>query len=73
MVANAYELPPGREPFLNVLAEAIETGGQFVRRRVEAGEKAFVEMWNQMGGQARYDRRQEWFDRNQERFVDALG
>ena len=73
VVADAYGLPRGREPFLNVLAEAIETGGEFVRRRVEAGEKAFAEMWNQIGGQARYDRRQEWFDRNRERFLDALG
>lgn len=73
VVADGYGLPPGREPFLDVLAEAIETGGQFVRRRVEAGEQAFIDMWNHMGGQARYDRRQEWFDRNRQRFLDALG
>lgn len=30
--------------------EAIARGGEFVRRRVEAGEAAFVEMWESMGG-----------------------
>lgn len=72
VVADAYGLPPNRKPFLDVLAEAIGTGGQFVRRRVERGEQAFVDMWNQMGGQARYDRRQEWFARNRQHFLDAL-
>ena len=73
VVADAYGLPPGREPFLDVLAEAIETGERFVHRRVEAGEQAFIDMWNHLGGQARYDRRQKWFEHNREQFLHALG
>ena len=73
VVADAYGLPPGREPFLDVLADAVETGGRFIRGRVEAGEQAFVDMWNHLGGQARYDRRQKWFERNRQRFLHALG
>lgn len=73
VVADAYGLPPHRARFLDILAEAIETGGRFVRRRVERGEPAFVDMWKMMGGQARMDRRLEWFERNRQRFLDALG
>jgi hypothetical protein len=44
-----------------------------VRRRVERGEPAFVEMWERMGRQARYDRRRDWFARHRDHFVEALG
>jgi Phosphotransferase enzyme family len=73
LVADAYGLPPGREPFVQVLAESIAAGGRFVERRVERGERAFIEMWNQMGGGARYERRHEWFERNRPRFLAAVG
>lgn len=73
VVADSYGLPPDRGPFLDVLQEAIATGVEFVRRRVERGEEAFVAMWNQMGGQARDDRRLAWFERNKQRFSDLLG
>jgi hypothetical protein len=72
VVADHYGLPADRREFLDILGDAIEVGGQFVSRRVARGEPAFVAMWNDMGGQARYDRRNEWFRRNQQRFVDAL-
>jgi hypothetical protein len=73
VVADAYGLPPGREAFVDVLWEGIDAGATFVRRHVERGEPAFVEMWNTMGGQERYDRRKAWFDEHRDRFVDALG
>jgi Phosphotransferase enzyme family len=73
IVADAYGLAPDRHEFLDVLGEAIATGGAFVARRVAEGNPAFIAMWNQMGGQARYDRRTEWFERNRSRFLDALG
>ena len=57
---------------LDVLAEQFEHGGAFVRRRVAAGEPAFIEMWNMMGGQERFDRRRDWFAANRSRFLDAL-
>jgi hypothetical protein len=44
-----------------------------VARRVERGEQAFVDMWDRMGGAARYERRVAWFRRHRERFLEALG
>jgi aminoglycoside phosphotransferase (APT) family kinase protein len=73
VVADAYGLAPDREEFLDVLGEAIATGGAFVARRVAEGNPAFITMFDQMGGQARYDRRTEWFERHRARFLDALG
>ena len=37
-----------------------------------AGEPAFVAMWEAMGGQERYDRRQAWFDAERPQFLTAL-
>ena len=48
-------------------------GGEFVRRRVEAGDANFIEMWESMGGMARFDRRRAWFAAHAARFRDALG
>ena len=73
LVADAYGLPPGRGEFLAVIDEAVASGGQFVRARVERGEPAFVKMWNEMGGEARYDKRRAWLAQNRDRFSDALG
>lgn len=74
VVADAYGLNDGqRRDLLVALGEQFETGGEFVRRRVEAGERAFIEMWDAMGGQARYDRRRNWFAANRDRFAAALG
>ena len=72
IAADGYGLPAERREFVDILDDAIRTGGDFVRLRVERGEPAFVAMWNEMGGQARYDRRYEWFLRNRQRFLDAL-
>ena len=73
IVADSYGLPPGRGSFVDVIGESLATGGAFVERRVERGEAAFIEMWEVMGGRARYERRQAWFERNRQRFVEALG
>jgi thiamine kinase-like enzyme len=72
IAADGYGLPPDRSRFLAVLGDAIATGDRFVRRRVERGEPAFVQMWNTMGGAARYERRRQWFERHRQRFADAL-
>ena len=47
-------------------------GGAFVRRRVDAGETAFVEMWERMGCQERYDLSRRWFAEHHDRFAEAL-
>lgn len=73
VVADAYGLAAAqRMELLEVLDERVERGGEFVRRRVAAGEAAFIEMWNAMGGQARYDRRRSWFRSNRSHFAASL-
>jgi aminoglycoside phosphotransferase (APT) family kinase protein len=73
LVADAYGLDAaGRRTMVAALAGSIERGGEFVRRRVEAGEPAFIEMWDSVGGQERFDRRRRWFDQNRGRFDAAM-
>ena len=62
----------GRADVLACLSDSIARGGEFVRRRVEAGESAFVEMWDNMGGQERFDRRRRWWSDNRQDFADAM-
>ncbi len=74
VVAEAYGLSATeRSELLELTSLRMSDGGDFVRRRVERGELAFVEMWRVMGGQDRYDRRAAWFDSHSERFRDELG
>lgn len=73
LVADAYGLDaPARTQLVEALAGSIARGGEFVRRRVEAGDPNFVAMWNNMGGMERFDRRRRWWAERQERFVSAL-
>ena len=73
VVADAYVLDDDdRVELIEVLGEQFEQAGAFVRRRVEAGETAFAEMWHAMGGQGRYDRRRDWFAAERDRFTDVL-
>lgn len=72
IVADAYGLPPGREDFLDALADGIRRGGQFLQRRLDEGNEAFAAMVAATGGMAKFDRRRAWFAANRERFADAL-
>ncbi|HRB02902.1 MAG TPA: phosphotransferase [Ilumatobacteraceae bacterium] len=73
VVCDAYGCDDsGRAEVLECLSDSIARGGEFVRRRVEAGEVAFIEMWNSMGGQKRFDRRRRWWSDNHQAFSDAL-
>jgi aminoglycoside phosphotransferase (APT) family kinase protein len=73
VAADGYGLAyDDRIELLDVLGEQIARGGDFVRRRVEAGEPAFVEMWEAMGGQDRYDHRHEWFEAERPVLLAAL-
>jgi hypothetical protein len=74
LVADAYGLDPrGRDELLHTLADSIDHGGAFVRRRVEAGDRNFVRMWTEMGGQERFDRRRRWWHERYAEFAAALG
>jgi thiamine kinase-like enzyme len=73
LIADVYGLDKaGREELLLALDGSIAGGGEFVRRRVEAGDPNFVAMWNDMGGAERFDRRRRWWDAERPRFVAAL-
>lgn len=73
VVADAYGLAaPERAELVAVLAAQVASMGAFVRRRVEAGEPAFVRMWEEMGGEARYRRRRDWFEQHRARFVESV-
>lgn len=73
LVCDEYGLDQdGRNVVIDCLAESIARGGEFVRRRVEAGEAPFIEMWESMGGQERFDRRRRWWNTSSEQFADAL-
>jgi hypothetical protein len=62
LVADTYGLAAtGRAELLDLLDDAMALGGEFVRRRVEAGDPNFVAMWAAMGGQERFDRRRRWW------------
>jgi aminoglycoside phosphotransferase (APT) family kinase protein len=73
VVCDEYGLDgPDRSELLACLEESIARGGEFVRRRVDAGEVAFIEMWNAMGGRERFDRRRRWWADARVDFVGAL-
>lgn len=62
LVCDAYGLAAAdRSEVLGSLDVSIARGGEFVRRRVEAGEPGFVQMWEDMGGMERFDRRRRWW------------
>lgn len=73
LICDEYGLDATRRgTLLDCLSESIERGGEFVRRRVEAGEAAFIEMWESMGGQERFDRRRRWWETHRDDFSAAL-
>ncbi len=73
LVADEYGLTADeRQLMLAALDGSIARGGEFVRRRVEAGEQSFIDMWSSMGGMARFDRRRAWWAETRTRFADAM-
>jgi hypothetical protein len=74
LIADAYGIDAtGRRQLLDRLSTSIPRSGEFVRRRVEAGDPNFVAMWNGFGGRERFDRRFQWWSDNRHRFAAALG
>jgi hypothetical protein len=73
LVADSYGLDLGsRRQLLEVMDASIARGGEFVRRRVEAGDPNFIAMWEAMGGGERFDRRRRWWAAQRQRFATAL-
>lgn len=73
IVADAYGLDAGgRRELITLLDGSIARGGDFIRRRVEAGDPDFTAMWDEMGGMARFDRRRAWWHEARAGFAAAL-
>lgn len=73
LVADAYGLDAaGRADLLAHLDHDMASGGEFVRRRVERGEAPFIQMWEEMGGAERFDRRRAWWAERRPAFATAL-
>jgi Phosphotransferase enzyme family len=73
LIADSYGLDAdARRQLVEVLADSIARGGEFVRRRVEAGDPNFITMWREMGGIERFDRRRRWWAARRQAFVAAL-
>jgi Ser/Thr protein kinase RdoA (MazF antagonist) len=63
---------PEREELLEAWPRMRRQGIAFVRRHVDAGEPAFVEMWTEAGGEEGERRNLAWIDGNIERLRRAL-
>lgn len=73
LVCDAYGVDAaGRSEVLQSLDMSIARGGEFVRRRAEAGEPGFVQMWAEIGGMERFDRRRRWWATARASFAAAL-
>ena len=73
LIADSYGLDAtARGQLVEVLESSIARGGEFVRRRVEAGDPGFISMWNAMGGMERFDRRRRWWAAQRQNFAVAL-
>jgi hypothetical protein len=73
LVADNYGLDPaGRSELLAVVDDTMARAGEFVQRRVALGDPGFVAMWQQMGGQERFDRRRRWWLDHRPAFARAL-
>jgi Phosphotransferase enzyme family len=74
LVADAYGLgSEERGQLLGIVAQSMERGGEFIRRRVERGDPNFVRMLEEMGGMERYERRRRWWKQQEGSFTAALG
>lgn len=73
LAADSYGLDAtGRRQLADIMADSIARGGEFVRRRVEAGDPNFISMWEAMGGVERFDRRRRWWAARRQDFEAAL-
>jgi Ser/Thr protein kinase RdoA (MazF antagonist) len=73
VLAEAYEVAAeDREAFVDAVAANQRIGSAFVRRRVRAGEPAFVDMWRRRRGEAGVEQTLAWLRANRQAFLDVL-
>jgi len=73
LVADSYGLDPGqRAELIGYLDESIRMGGKWVLEKVESGDPNFIQMWKDIGGMARFDRRRNWWSEHRQAVVRAL-
>jgi hypothetical protein len=62
-----------RREVLDLVGATFDLAPGFVRRRVEAGDAAFVERLDRLGGPQRVERRRRWWQSRRDGFARALG
>jgi Phosphotransferase enzyme family len=73
VVADVYGLSSDeRTELVELLGMSFEKGGEFVKRRVQAGDPNFIKMWNDIGGEQFFQRRIRWWNQKRQTFVKAL-
>ena len=71
--ASAYGLDPAEaEKVVDTMVATRQSGRRFVHRHMEAGERAFIEMWERAGGARRDQRNDEWVAEGRAEMVSAL-
>ena len=70
---DAYGLGhDARMELVDLISDSMARGGEFVRRRVDAGDPNYIALWDQIGGMERFDRRRQWWADERERFIKAV-
>lgn len=73
LAVDSYGLDrSSRSELLGCLDDTMARGGTFLRRRVALGDPNFIAMWEEIGGQERFDRRRRWWRRERRAFERAM-
>jgi aminoglycoside phosphotransferase (APT) family kinase protein len=72
-LTDAYGLDrEGRAQLLDAMDDALDRIEVAVRRSVDAGSTAAIDLWNRTGGRERFARRRRWWADHHDAFVAAL-
>lgn len=73
LVADTYGLDGHqRTEMVEMLSGAIDRGGEFLVRRVRAGDPNFIKVWEEIGGMQSFDRRRAWWAETRHEFDAAM-
>jgi hypothetical protein len=73
LIMDTYGLSAAkRAEMFTEITRSMAQGGDFVWRRVRAGDPNFIKMWNEMGGEERFARRGEWWLQNRGRYLAVI-